>query len=58
MSSIFDSLPEPPKHDYTIDWSKIDIEKAEKEFDEMEITPEAEAQYLKEKAMGYHIGNR
>lgn len=58
MSSIFDSLPKPPKIDYTIDWSKIDIEKAEKEFDNLEIPPEAKAQLEKEKEMGYHIGHR
>ena len=56
--SIFDNLPEPKKHDYTIDWSKVDIEKAEKEFDELEIPSEAKAQLEKEKEMGYHIGHR
>ena len=55
---IFDSLPKPPKHNYTIDWSNVDIEKSAKEFEKLEITPEAKAQFLKEKAMGYHIGNR
>lgn len=56
--SIFDSLPKPPKHKHIFDPSKEDIEKLVKDFEESEITPEIEAQWLREKAMGYHIGNR
>lgn len=58
MSSIFDSLPEPPKIDYKIDWSKEDIDKLAKDFEEAEITPEEEAQLQREIDLGLHPGNR
>ena len=56
--SILDKLSEPPKHNHIVDLSKEHIEKSAKEFEKLEITPEVKAQFLKEEAMGYHIGNR
>lgn len=55
---ILDKLSKPPKHKHVFDPSKDDVEKLAKEFDDLEIPPEAKAQLEKEKEMGYHIGNR
>lgn len=57
-TKILDKLSKPPKHKHTVDLSKEHIEKSAKEFDELEIPPEAKAQLEKEKEMGYHIGHR
>lgn len=56
--NILDKLPKPPKQDDTIDWSKADIEKLSKKFEESDLSPEVEAQWLKEKEAGLHPGNR
>ena len=56
--SILDKLSKPPKHKHVFNPSEEDIDKLAKQFEESEITPEAKAQFLREEAMGYHIGNR
>lgn len=58
MSSIFDSLPEPPKHEHIVDFSKEHIEEQVKKYEEEHLTPEEEEQFRMEREAGLHPGHR
>lgn len=59
MSSIFDSLPKPPKHKHIFNPTEEEIEKLSKQFEEeAEIIPEGEAQLQREIDLGLHPGPR
>ena len=59
MSSIFDSLPEPPKHKYIFNPTEEEIEELARKYDEeSEILPELKAQLQREIDLGLHPGHR
>ena len=59
MSSIFDSLPEPPKYKHIFNPTEEEIEELSRKYDEeLEIPSELKAQLQWEIDLGLHPGHR